>query len=82
VIANAVIEPLFTAADAAALEPLRGPGDAAAAAAAARARIARAADQREQLSRLGGCLAELPFLFASPLDVAAVAGLGERLAGL
>jgi anion-transporting ArsA/GET3 family ATPase len=84
VIANAVIEPLFDAGDAAALEPLRGSGsgDAAAAAAAARARIARAADQREQLSRLDACLAELPFLFAPRLDVAAVAGLGERLAGL
>ena len=82
VIANAVIEPLFDAGDAAALEPLRGSGDAAAAAAAARARIARAADQREQLSRLDACLAELPFLFAPRLDVAAVAGLGGRLAGL
>jgi anion-transporting ArsA/GET3 family ATPase len=82
VIANAVIEPLFDEDDAAALEPLRGSGDAAAAAAAARARIARAADQREQLSRLDACLAELPFLFAPRLDVAAVAGLGERLAGL
>ena len=82
VIANAVIEPLFDAGDAAALEPLRGSGDAAAAAAAARARMARAADQREQLSRLGACLAELPFLFTPRLDVAAVAGLGERLAVL
>lgn len=82
VIANAVVEPLFDAADAAALEPLHGSGDAAAAAAAARARVARAADQREQLSRLGTCLAELPYLFAPRLDLAAVAGLGERLAGL
>jgi anion-transporting ArsA/GET3 family ATPase len=82
VIANAVVEPLFDADDAAALEPLRGSGDAAAAAAAARARIARAADQREQLSRLDASLAELPFLFAPRLDVAAVAGLGERLARL
>jgi anion-transporting ArsA/GET3 family ATPase len=82
VIANAVVEPLFDAADVAALAPLRGSGDAAAAAAAARSRVARAADQREQLSRLRTCLAELPFLFAPRLDLAAVAELGERLAGL
>jgi anion-transporting ArsA/GET3 family ATPase len=82
VVANAVFEPLFDAADAKALAPVRGGGDAAAAAAAARARIARTADQQEQLERVRPCLAELPFLFAPRLDTTAVAGLGERLAGL
>jgi hypothetical protein len=82
VIANAVVEPLFDAGDTAVLEPLRGDGPAGAAAAAARSRLTRAADQREQLDRLDGCVAELPFLFEPALDTQAVAGLGERLAGL
>jgi anion-transporting ArsA/GET3 family ATPase len=82
VIANAVYERLFDAADAEALAPLGGSGDAAAAASAARARIARTADQAEQLERVRPCLAELPFLFAPRLDTTAVAGLGERLADL
>ncbi len=82
VIANAVLEPLFDAADAAALGSVRRRGAAAAAAAAARTRIAHTADQQDQLERLRPCLAELPFLFAPRLDVAAVAGLAERLAGL
>jgi anion-transporting ArsA/GET3 family ATPase len=82
VVANAVYEPLFDAADAAAFEHVRGRGAAAAAAAAARARIARTADQAEQLERVRPCLAELPFLFEPRLDTAAVASLGERLAGL
>jgi anion-transporting ArsA/GET3 family ATPase len=82
VIANAVYEPLFDAGDEAVLGPLRGDGPAGAAAAAARSRLTRAADQREQLERLHGCVAELPFLFVPRLDTQAVAGLGERLAGL
>ncbi len=82
VVANAVFEPLFDAADAEALAPVRGGGAAAAAASAARARIARTADQQEQLERVRPCLAELPFLFAPRLDTTAVAGMGERLAGL
>jgi anion-transporting ArsA/GET3 family ATPase len=82
VVANAVYEPLFDTADAEALAPVRGSGDAAAAAAAARARIARTADQQEQLARVRPCLAELPFLFTPRLETTAVAGLGERLGGL
>jgi anion-transporting ArsA/GET3 family ATPase len=82
VIANAVFEPFFDPADAEALAPVRGGGDAGAAASAARARISRTADQQEQLERVRPCLAELPFLFAPRLDTTAVAGLGERLAGL
>jgi anion-transporting ArsA/GET3 family ATPase len=83
VIANAVFEPLLDPADAAALAPLRAAGgEAGAAAAAARARLAREDDQREQLDRVRPCLAELPFLFEPRLDTAAVAELGERLAGL
>ncbi len=82
VVANAVYEPLFDAADAEALDGLHRRGLAGAAAAAARARIVRTADQREQLERVRPCLAELPFLFTPRLDTAAVAGLGERLAGL
>jgi anion-transporting ArsA/GET3 family ATPase len=82
VVANAVYEPLFDAADAEALGRVHGRGTAAAAAAAARARIAHTADQAEQLGRVRPCLAELPFLFTPRLDTAAVAGLGERLAGL
>jgi anion-transporting ArsA/GET3 family ATPase len=82
VVANAVYEPLFDAADAEALAPVHGNGDAAAAAAAAHARIARTADQQEQLGRVRPCLAELPFLFTPRLDTTAVAGLGERLADL
>ena len=82
-IANAVFEPLFDAADAAALEPLArlaamppprrrppGPGSPAPPTSASSSR------------GVGACLAELPFLFAPRLDAAAVAGLGERLAGL
>ena len=82
VIANAVFEPLFEPGDAEALASVPAEGDAGAAAAAARTRIARTADEAEQLARVRPCLAELPFLFAPRLDTAAVAGLGERLAGL
>jgi anion-transporting ArsA/GET3 family ATPase len=82
VIANGVFEPLFEPGDAEALARVPAGGDAGAAAAAARARIARTADETEQLARVRPCLAELPFLFVPRLDTAAVAGLGERLAGL
>src|SRR5439155_10428195 len=63
VIANAVYEELFDGADAGALSGVEARGAAAAAAAAARSRLARTADQREQLERVRPCLAELPFLF-------------------
>ena len=82
VIANAVYEELFDGADAAALAGVDARGAASAAAAAARSRLARTADQRDQLERVRPCLAELPFLFESRLDVPAVATLGERLEGL
>ena len=82
VIANAVYEELFDGADAAALADVDARGAASAAAAAARSRLARTADQRDQLERVRPCLAELPFLFESRLDVPAVATLGERLEGL
>jgi anion-transporting ArsA/GET3 family ATPase len=82
VIANAVIEPLFQPGDAEALAAVPAGGVAGSAAAAARARIARTADEAGQLARVRPCLAELPFLFTPRLDTAAVAGLGERLAGL
>jgi anion-transporting ArsA/GET3 family ATPase len=82
VIANAVFEPLFEPGDAETLAAVPADGDAGAAAAAGGARIARTADEAEQLARVRPCLAELPFLFAPRLDTAAVAGLGERLAGL
>jgi anion-transporting ArsA/GET3 family ATPase len=79
VIANAVYEELFDGADADALSGVEARGAASAAAAAARSRLARTADQREQLERVRPCLAELPFLFESRLDIPAVASLGERL---
>jgi anion-transporting ArsA/GET3 family ATPase len=82
VIANAVFEPLFLPGDDEALAAVPAGGDAGAAAAAARVRMARTADEAEQLDRVRPCLAELPFLFAPRLDTAAVAGLGERLAEL
>jgi len=82
VIANAVYDELFDGADADALSGVDARGAASAAAAAARSRLARTADQREQLERMRPCLAELPFLFESRLDVPAVAALGERLEGL
>jgi Mrp family chromosome partitioning ATPase len=82
VIANAVYEPLFDDADAEALAAVDQRGAASAAAAAARSRLARTADQREQLDRVRPCLAELPFLFERRLDIPAVASLGERLEGL
>jgi anion-transporting ArsA/GET3 family ATPase len=82
VIANAVYEPLFDAADAGALAGIDARGAASAAAAAARSRLARTADQGEQLDRVRPCLAELPFLFERRLDIPAVASLGERLEAL
>jgi anion-transporting ArsA/GET3 family ATPase len=82
VIANAVYEPLFDPADAGALEGVDARGAASAAAAAARSRLARSADQHEQLDRVRPCLAELPFLFERRLDIPAVASLGERLEAL
>jgi anion-transporting ArsA/GET3 family ATPase len=82
VIANAVYEGLFDAADADALSEVDARGAASAAAAAARSRLARTADQHEQLERVRPCLAELPFLFERRLDIPAVASLGERLEGL
>ena len=82
VVANAVYEPLFDEADAEALAGVDQRGAASAAAAAARSRLARTADQREQLDRVRPCLAELPFLFERRLDIPAVASLGMRLEGL
>jgi anion-transporting ArsA/GET3 family ATPase len=82
VIANAVYDPLFDAADAAALDGVDARGAASAAAAAARSRLARTADQGEQLDRVRPCLAELPFLFERRLDIPAVSSLGERLEAL
>ena len=82
VIANAVYEPLFDRADAEALADVDKRGAASAAAAAARSRLARTADQREQLDRVRPFLAELPFLFERRLDIPAVASLAERLEGL
>jgi anion-transporting ArsA/GET3 family ATPase len=82
VIANAVYEPLFDGADAEALAEIDRRGAASAAAAAARSRLARTADQREQLDRVRPFLAELPFLFERRLDIPAIASLGERLEAL
>ena len=82
VIANAVYEPLFDGAYSGALDWVDSRGAASAAAAAARSRLARTADQSEQLDRVRPCLAELPFLFERRLDIPAVASLGERLEAL
>jgi anion-transporting ArsA/GET3 family ATPase len=87
VIANAVYPPLFDEHEGELLrDAVGGDGDsspeAVAAVRAATSRMARTADQAEQLARLEPPLTELPFLFEARLDMRAVAGLAGELAAL
>ncbi len=84
VIANAVYPPLFLDEDGAELERVAqgSPPLATAAAGAAASRLARTADQREQLDRLPQTLAQLPFLFEERIDARALGRLAEELTGL